>query len=93
MRERSCAGLQKNDDIYIELARMEDTDEIEIVLCSKVQQLYGRQICATLKEALLAQGITGVRVTADDRGALDFVVRARAETAAMRMKEEGEKDA
>lgn len=57
---------------------------VQIVLQCSVAAEFGRQIKRTITEVLSEYGISDAKVTAQDKGAMDFVVRARTETAAKR---------
>lgn len=53
----------------------------EIVINSKVKTLYGRSIKALISDMLSAAGLSSVKVTVNDSGALPFVISARLEAA------------
>ena len=80
----ATSGVKKNDDIYIMIE--EGYDGIQLELQSTVYELFGDQITSLIQSVLKEQGLTNVRVYAEDFGALDFVVRSRMENAIMRLK-------
>ncbi|MGK7312299.1 MAG: aldolase/citrate lyase family protein [Candidatus Longimicrobiales bacterium M2_2A_002] len=80
--ERGEAGRSGDDvrsDVHVVL---EPATGRQIVVTSKVEALYGDAIRSTVAGALDALGIGDVRVTVDDRGALDWVIAARVAAAA-----------
>lgn len=81
---KASAGFQKNSDVYIEI---EPAERLELEIHSTVIRQFGPQIRASLEDVLREMGVEAAKVTADDRGALDFVLRARMETAVMRSRE------
>lgn len=61
------------------------TGENQILVRSPVEPLYGHLIAAAAEELLLQYGIThGCRIEITDCNALDYVIRARIETAITR---------
>ncbi len=75
------AGSLESNDILIQLY---PADERSIELESPVKQQFGEAIAAVIGQTLDELGIAGVRVVARDRGALDFAIRARVQTAVRR---------
>ena len=57
---------------------------VELELNSKVLLKYGESIRQSILDTLMENGIMSAKVKVDDYGALDFVIRARVETAAKR---------
>ena len=78
----SIAGTMESSDIMITLEPREDGIEIE--LQSVVEKLYGQKIRAVIEETLTEMNISGVKVTAIDKGSLDCTIRARVKTAVYR---------
>ena len=76
------AGTTKNDDIYVQISPCDSGIELE--LQSTVEELYGEQIRTTAMQYLQELGVSAVSVKLEDHGALDFVIRARLETAVRR---------
>lgn len=75
------AGSLESNDILIQLY---PAQERSIELDSPVRQQFGAQIEAVITAALDEAGAGPVRVIAKDRGALDFAIRARVQTALAR---------
>ncbi len=78
------AGTLESNDITVILEPMEG-DGVEIELSSSVMYQYGDAIRETIESTLKKHDITGVKVTANDRGALDCTIEARIEVALSRL--------
>ena len=76
------AGTVESSDIVVKIEPNETGVEIE--LTSSVQQQYGAQIEAVIRETLSELGVEKANVVAIDKGALDCTVRARTQAAAFR---------
>ncbi|MCC8189493.1 MAG: citrate lyase acyl carrier protein [Planctomycetes bacterium] len=79
---RAIAGTLESSDIFLEV--FPHQGGIRIDLTSTVMQQFGPEIERVIRETLAAHGVTDILVKADDRGALDCVIRARVETALAR---------
>lgn len=82
----ASAGTLESSDVYVEIAPAENG--IEIDLNSVVQAQFGDDILAVVREVLSDCGVENAKLTIQDRGALDCVIRARVETAVIRGKGE-----
>ena len=82
----ASAGTLESSDVYVEIAPAESG--IQIDLNSVVQAQFGDDILAVVREVLNECGVDNARLTVQDRGALDCVIRARVETAVLRGKGE-----
>ena len=82
----ASAGTLESSDVYVEIAPAENG--IEIDLNSVVQAQFGDDILAIVREVLTECGVENAKLTIQDRGALDCVIRARVETAVNRGKGE-----
>lgn len=58
--------------------------QLELELHSIVEEQYGGQIRQVVSETMSELGVTRARITIQDRGALDYCIRARVEAAAHR---------
>ena len=87
LKKSSKCGTLESNDIFVILTPIEKGIEIE--LDSIVSRQFGNQIKKVITEKLLEMNLDGVKVTAKDRGALDYTIRARIEVAV----ERGEADA
>lgn len=78
----ASAGTMESSDVYVEIEPCQQG--IEIQLESVVKGQFGQQIQAVVEEVLHQCGVERARVSVNDRGALDCVIRARVETAILR---------
>lgn len=76
LKNPATAGFEEKNDILITV-EASNNDDITVDLTSSVLRQYGRHmkelITATVKEA----GFTGIKVTAIDKGAWDYTIKAR----------------
>lgn len=84
------AGTMESNDIYVTVFPNEDNC-IKIELESIVMKQFGRQIERVIRETLDSLGVASVLLVARDRGALDYTIRSRVETAVNRAAGEVEK--
>lgn len=77
------AGTMESGDILVEIEAAQ-AEGVEIELDSTVGNQFGKQIRAVITETVQACGITGARVKAVDKGALDCTIRARVTAAVYR---------
>lgn len=78
----AVAGTLESSDAMI---TVEPADAgIELDISSSVMNQYGRQIKATVLEALERLEVQNARVTVVDKGALDCTLKARVECAVFR---------
>ena len=61
-----------------------ESSDIMVTIDSSVEKAFGDQIRSVIAETLKNLGVTGVKVTAVDKGALDCTVQARTIAAAYR---------
>lgn len=79
----ASAGTMESSDAYVEI---EPATELQIQLESVVQEQFGEDILNVVRQVLAECGVDKAAVRVIDRGALDCVIRARVETAALRGK-------
>ena len=80
----AAAGTMESSDVYVEIEPCENALEVELE--SVVQAQFGEAIEETVRQVLDECGVKAAKVRVVDRGALECVIRARVETAAMRGK-------
>ncbi len=84
IKQIASAGTMESSDVYVEIAP--GNGKLEISLESVVAQQFGDAIQAVVQEVLQEQQVDNANVRIVDRGALECVIRARVETAALRGK-------
>ena len=81
---KAWAGTLESSDVYVELEPL--AGRLEINLESVVYRQFGSRILEVARETLAALAVRECRLSLNDRGALDCVIRARIETAVGRGK-------
>lgn len=81
--EKAISGTTESSDILITVEPNE-SNEISIDLKSDVEKQYGDRIREVITGTVKNLGITSVKVTAVDSGALDCTISARTLTALQR---------
>ena len=83
--KNASAGTMESSDAYVEI---EPAETLSVELESVVQEQFGDDIRAVVREVLKENGVEKAAVRVIDRGALECVIRARVETAIIRGKGE-----
>lgn len=83
IKKISKAGTLESNDIYVIIMPNEE-EGINIELESMVMKQFGAQIESAIRETLESLGVKSAIVRAQDKGALDYTIRARVETAVKR---------
>ncbi len=83
IKQAAIVGTLESSDIQISIMPNPGKG-LEIQLQSVVKAQFGDAILATMKDVLESFGIADAIVDAADRGALDWVVRARMQAACCR---------
>ncbi|MDO4285086.1 MAG: citrate lyase acyl carrier protein [Eubacteriales bacterium] len=78
----AAAGTLESSDCQVVVEKGEG--EIEFHLESAVIHQYGNQIRKVVLETLQKLGVSDIRITVIDKGALDCTIRARVESAVYR---------
>ncbi len=81
----AVAGTDEKSDIVVSIEPA--ANGITLEFSSTVKNQFGPAIEAAIRQTLEALGVKNALVKANDRGALDCVIRARVETAVLRGKE------
>ncbi|MDR1931598.1 MAG: citrate lyase acyl carrier protein [Spirochaetales bacterium] len=79
--KNAVAGTLESGDILVEILPGQG---LEIDLSSIVINQFGDDIRKTIREVIREMDVQDARILANDRGALDCVIRARLETALLR---------
>lgn len=80
----ASAGTMESSDAYVEIEP--GTDGVKLQLESVVMAQFGEEIERTVRQTLANLKVKNANVRVIDRGALECVLRARVETAALRGK-------
>lgn len=83
LKHSAVAGFFESDDVQVTIEPNHSGNN-SIEISSKVEKLFGDQIRSTVNEMLASFQIESATVSLKDRGALDYVLRARLETAIRR---------
>ena len=76
------AGTVESNDCLI---TVEESDELEIIIESIVMEFFGEQIKKVIVDTLVELKIKTIKVTCNDKGALDYTIKSRLVTAIKRM--------
>lgn len=79
INKMATAGSLESNDILIMISKGEGNIDIELE--SVVKEQYGEDIKKVIKDTLKEEGVEDVKVIAQDKGALDFTIKARVKTA------------
>ena len=81
-RMASAGSVTKNDCMVT--ISPSGTDCIEVELTSIVKHQFGDQIVRAAQEMAKQMGVQSAHIKIEDKGALDYVIRARTEAAILR---------
>lgn len=82
IKETAVAGTLESSDIQIMISKA--ADGIQIDLQSDVEKQFGDQIRSVITDTLTQMKVSGAKVKAVDKGALDCVIKARTIAAVQR---------
>ncbi|MGL5051607.1 MAG: citrate lyase acyl carrier protein [Fusobacteriaceae bacterium] len=85
LKIKAVAGTLESSDIHIIVEPAHSG--IEINLESAVMAQFGDSIQEVIKETLKELNVTDVKITANDKGAIDPVIKSRVQTAILRAAE------
>ncbi|AWI07294.1 citrate lyase acyl carrier protein [Clostridium drakei] len=74
------SGTLESNDIMIMISPNEN-GKVELELESIVMKQFGKQIEKTILEKVKELGIESITIKAQDKGALDYTIKARVQTA------------
>lgn len=80
------AGSVESGDCFVQLEP--GCEGLELNIGSTLMLQFGEIIRESVLDVLLKCGVQDAKITLDDHGALDWILRARVETAIERAKEE-----
>ncbi len=78
----ACAGTLESSDAFVEVFAAHEGLKIELE--SSVEEIYGDDIIALVKKVLEKMDMQDIHIKIQDKGALDFVIEARVQTAILR---------
>ena len=82
LQRPAAAGEVESSDCQVTIEKGNGT--IDLSIQSSVINQYGNQIRRTVLDTLRNLGVHDAKVTITDKGALDYVIRARVEAAVFR---------
>lgn len=71
----AMAGFDEKNDVLVTVEPL--ASGIEVELKSKVERAYGKHIRAFIEATVKEAGFDGVKVTAIDKAAWDYTIKAR----------------
>ena len=83
--KKAQAGTMQSSDLMV---FVEPADEMKVEIESTVKKQFEHLIRAKIDAVLIAHGVTTGKIRVTDRGALDYAIEARLETALKRAGEE-----
>ena len=83
IRKQAIAGTLQSNDCQVRIVPGEDGILIS-PLRVRVMETFGKQIEKVIRETLVRLNVEHCRILVEDRGALDYTIRARVETAVRR---------
>ena len=83
IKQSAAAGNRVSGDVFVTIDPS-SSDRLDIDIESSVMAPFGDAIRNTVQEILADFSITAARVKIVDKGALDWVIRARMQTAVCR---------
>lgn len=85
LNKTAAAGSGNKGDALVRVAPNNE-NSIIIILNSKsiVKKQFGSHIEELIRETALDEGVSGAVIQVDDKGALDFTIRARVRSALLR---------
>ncbi len=84
IRTKATAGTMQSSDLVV---HVEPAEGLEIEIESTVKKQFEHLIRARIEATLARHSVTRGRVKVSDRGALDYAIEARVETALRRASE------
>jgi citrate lyase subunit gamma (acyl carrier protein) len=87
IKKIAYAGTLESSDAFVQIEPIEE-DEIKIELQSSVEEMYGDDIRESVKRVIEELGISYISVKIQDKGALDYVIKARLQAAILRANED-----
>lgn len=83
--KRAIAGSLESNDVLI---TVKESDSLNITVKSIVYDFFHREIEKVIRDTLAELGVDKIDVTCEDKGALDYTIKARLMVAVQRMEEQ-----
>ena len=83
--KRAKAGSMESNDVLI---TVKESDSLNITVKSIVYDFFHREIEKVIRDTLAELGVDKIDVTCEDKGALDYTIKARLTVAVQRMEEQ-----
>ncbi len=87
IKKSAYAGTLESSDAFVQIEPIE-ADEIRVELTSSVEEMYGDDIRDLIKSVVEELSISHISVKVQDKGALDYVIKARVQAAILRANED-----
>ena len=81
IKTNSVAGTLESSDVYV---KVEPSDKLEISIESVVYNQFAQEIEKSIREVVDELGVTSGKISVNDKGAIDCVIKARVVTAIKR---------
>jgi citrate lyase subunit gamma (acyl carrier protein) len=81
--KEAIAGTLESSDVLVKVAPG-NTGKLNIVIKSEVIKQFGKQIRCVIDETLTRLDVNEGSVIVEDKGALDYAIRARVQAAVLR---------
>ncbi|SEG18703.1 citrate lyase acyl carrier protein [Vibrio hangzhouensis] len=81
--QRSYAGTLESSDLLVEVSPYSG-GSVQVEIISSVEKQFEHAIRNVIMSTLEQMGVNSARLTVNDKGALDCVIRARVQAAVMR---------
>src|SRR5271166_1769669 len=81
--KEAVAGALESSDLLVKVAPS-DKGKLDIAITSTVIKLFGKQIRKVVADTLDQLSVSAGSIVIEDKGALDFVIRARVQAALLR---------
>jgi citrate lyase subunit gamma (acyl carrier protein) len=87
IEKSAYAGTLESSDAFVQIEPI-STDEIKIELRSSVEEMYGEDIIRLINDTIKELEVSNIHVKVQDKGALDYVIKARLQSAVLRALDE-----
>ncbi len=82
VKQNAQAGTLESSDVLVMVTKSESSG-IEIELESSVEEIYGDDIKALITDTIKTMGVEDIAIKIQDKGAFDFIIKARVQTAVL----------